>query len=119
MLQERWNSVQSPKNDKQGKAVRDTMAFPVPAAIIGVCDVLSWAGRPLLAPNLKHEQVRRTAAVVVGESLAPFWKENTNFGMVSGMFKATPDASPGSELGISSTAHICSASFVYILRICL
>ncbi|XP_010293525.1 PREDICTED: CMP-N-acetylneuraminate-beta-1,4-galactoside alpha-2,3-sialyltransferase-like [Phaethon lepturus] len=47
------------------------MAFPVPAAITGVCDVLSWAGRALLAPNLQHEQVRRPAAVVVGESLAP------------------------------------------------
>lgn len=119
MFQERWNSVKSPKNDKQGKAVWDTMAFPVPAAITGVCDVLSWAGQALLPPTLQGEQVHRMAALVVGQSPAPSRTERTNFGMVSGMFKATPDASPGNELGISSTASICSASFVYILRIYL
>lgn len=118
MLQERWNSVQSPKNDEQGKAVWDMMAFPVPAAITGACDVLSWAGWALLAPNLQYEQVCRTTAVL-GESPAPFWKDTTNFGMISGVFRAIPDASPGNELGISSTAYTCSASFVYILRICL
>lgn len=53
------------------------------------------------------------------ESLAPVWKENTNFGVASGMFKATPAASPGSELGMSSTGSICPGSFVYVLRICL
>lgn len=78
------------------------MAVPIPAATIGGYDGLSWAGWALLAPNLQSEQVHRTATVVVGGSLAPSWKERTNFGMVSGTFKATPDASPGSELGISS-----------------
>lgn len=52
MLQERWNTVKSPKNDKEGKAVWDTMAFPVPAGDAGVCDVLVGAGWALLAPNL-------------------------------------------------------------------
>lgn len=68
---------------------------------------------------LQGEQVHRMAGVVVGQSPAPSRTERTNFGMVSGMFRATPDASPGNELGISSTASICSASFVYILRIYL
>jgi len=95
------------------------MAFLVPAATVGICDGLSWAGRALLAPNLQHKQVHRTAAGVVGESPDPFWKESTNFGMVSGMLKATPDDSPGGELERSCTAYICSASSVYILRICL
>lgn len=47
------------------------MAFPVPAAITGVCGVLCWTGWMLLASNLQHQQLHRTAAVVVGESPAP------------------------------------------------
>lgn len=64
--------VWSPKNYKQGKTVWATMAFPVPAAITGVCVLLSWTGWMLLAPNLQHQQVHRTAAVVVRGSPAPF-----------------------------------------------
>lgn len=69
------------------------MAFPVPAATTGICDVLSWAGWALLTLTLEHKQVRRPAAVAVEEIPAPLWRENTNFAMISEMSKATPDAS--------------------------
>lgn len=110
MLQEKWNSVKAPKNDKQGKAVCDTMGFPVPEAIPGLHGVLSWAGT---SKSIGWQ-------LLWWESLASSLdRKHRLWNGLRDVQSPTPAASPGSELGMSSTAYICSGSFVYVLRICL
>lgn len=87
------------------------LSFPVPAPPLGSVTlwraVLGWPGTNGL--KLQHKQVHRTAALWWEGLLLHLGNKGPTLERSQG-----PDASLDSELGISSTACICSASFVYV-----